>query len=346
MKIIFILGKYNPSRCGISDYVDLLSKELIKNGHIVGIRSFDSLRELRQLARDLEEADLYSIQFAPYAFSKIGFAGNALRLLAKSLEAKSVQVTFHELWIGSYPGSPVKHTVIGWVQKYEILTFLKVTKPSLIYATNSAALHRLRKAGISAAYLYLFGNIPFSQSQISSDQSILKIGFFGTLYDSFPYDLLGERLKSIYRLTKRKIILLRIGRTRESQGLIKLKRMAESRGFDLFETGELSAPEVSKEIQSCSLGISTTPYDVMGKSGATAALLEHRLPILTHDDGDTPQKHLIISKLFDDQIFQLDDVDSPGEIAKYITQPKRKFINGVAYTAEEVLESLELASRS
>ena len=59
MKIIFILGQYNPSRCGISDYVDLLSKELIKNGHIVGIRSFDSLRELRQLARDLEEADLY-----------------------------------------------------------------------------------------------------------------------------------------------------------------------------------------------------------------------------------------------------------------------------------------------
>ena len=142
MKIIFILGKYNPSRCGISDYVDLLSKELIKNGHNVGIRSFDSLRELRQLARDLEEADLYSIQFAPYAFSKIGFAGNALRLLAKTLEPKSVQVTFHELWIGSYPGSPVKHTVIGWVQKYEILTFLKVTKPSLIYATNSAALHR------------------------------------------------------------------------------------------------------------------------------------------------------------------------------------------------------------
>ena len=86
MKIIFILGKYNPSKCGISDYVDLLSKELIKNGHNVGIRSFDSLRELRQLARDLEEAELYRIQFATNAFSKIGFSGNALHLLSIALK--------------------------------------------------------------------------------------------------------------------------------------------------------------------------------------------------------------------------------------------------------------------
>jgi hypothetical protein len=88
MKIIFILGKYNPSRCGISDYVDLLSKELIKYGHIVGIRSFDSLRELSQLARNLEEADLYSIQFAPYAFSKRGLSGRSLFRFAQAIREK------------------------------------------------------------------------------------------------------------------------------------------------------------------------------------------------------------------------------------------------------------------
>ena len=40
------------------------------------------------------------------------------------------------------------------------------------------------------------------------------------------------------------------------------------------------------------MGVSTTSYDVIGKSGATTAMLEHGLPVLAYDDGDTNGKPL------------------------------------------------------
>ena len=42
------------------------------------------------------------------------------------------------------------------------------------------------------------------------------------------------------------------------------------------------------------MGVSTTSYDVIGKSGATTAMLEHGLPVLAYDDGDTPMESLFI----------------------------------------------------
>ena len=338
MKIIFILGKYNPGRCGISDYVDLLSKELIKNGHIVGIRSFDSLRELRQLARDLEEADLYSIQFAPYAFSKIGFAGNALRLLAKSLEAKSVQVTFHELWIGSYPSSPVKHTVIGWVQKREILKFVKLLNPSVAFGTNSAAIDRLKREGVYAQYLYLFGNIPYSPIPAGSTKECFRVAFFGTAYENFPYELLSVRLKRIKKLSKQKIELRIIGRQRDSIGLEKIRSMAQKHGFGISMTNELPPRKISNELQNCSIGVSTTPYDVLGKSGATAAMLEHGLTIYAYDDGDTPKENLFVFKPFKDQIFLINESSHVKKIVQFSQRPRKPFFDGVVHTANNMLK--------
>ena len=129
MKISFIIGTYNPGKCGISDYVDLLSKKLEKLGHTVVKNLIETPNDFVRFSKNLGVADLYSFQFAPYAFSRSGLSGNNLLAIAHALQSKKVQVNFHEIWIGAYPKANLKEKVMGWRQKREILKFLRIVKP-------------------------------------------------------------------------------------------------------------------------------------------------------------------------------------------------------------------------
>ena len=73
-------------------------------------------------------------------------------------------------------------------------------------------------------------------------------------------------------------------------------------------------------------------------SGATAAMLEHGLPVLAYDDGDTSQKNLFITDPFDDQIFLINDDSSVEKLLQFIEKPRKSFFNGVAHTANKMLE--------
>ena len=86
------------------------------------------------------------------------------------------------------------------------------------------------------------------------------------------------------------------------------------------------------------MGVSTTSYDVIGKSGATTAMLEHGLPVLAYDDGDTPMESLFIPDQFKDQIFLINDHSSAEKLIQYIDKPRKSFFDGVAHTANKMLE--------
>ena len=64
MKICFITGQKDSRQTGITDYVELIAKELEKLGY--KIERYFIKKEFRELT-DLPNADVYSIQFAPYA---------------------------------------------------------------------------------------------------------------------------------------------------------------------------------------------------------------------------------------------------------------------------------------
>jgi hypothetical protein len=149
---------------------------------------------------------------------------------------------------------------------------------------------------------------------------------------------LGKRLKEISLALAKEVDLRIIGRQREGAGLSKLKEMAETNNFKTTITGELRAGEISHEFQICSLGISTTPYDILGKSGSTAAMLEHRLPILAYDDGDTPVENLFVSGPFHEQVFLLSEENTSGHLIKFMQKPARSFFDGVSHVGEKMLE--------
>jgi glycosyltransferase involved in cell wall biosynthesis len=341
LKICIISGPHRPGKCGISDYVDLLDNELTNRKYITQRSLIESPNDFFLISKDLPEADFYIIQFAPYSFSSSGYSGNSILQFASALSEKKVIVNFHEIWIGAYPKAKWKESLIGWKQKREILKFLELIKPNKIHSTNAAAIDRLKKEGVNAEFMYLFGNIPYSTKEGSpSNSRNLKVAFFGTLYESFPYELLGHTLSQIAELLSTKIELRIIGRQRDGNSLSKLIKMGEDKTFLVSETKELSPDEISQELQASSIGVSTTPFDIIGKSGATAAMLEHGLPILSYDDGDTPKESLFVSEHFQEQTFLLNDPLNIKRIIEFIKKPKKVFCDGVAHTTDKMLETI------
>jgi len=288
---------------------------------------------------DLPEADLYSIQFAPYAFANNGFPNEILKCLAEKLQNNKVHLNFHEIWVGDYPRASWKEKGIGCLQKNLILGFINKCKPAWITSSNAAALDRLKNAGVPARFLYLFGNIPYSTTfRITTTGQALRIAFFGTPYANFPYEELGNFLSTLSKTYGKKLKIKLIGRQREDAATDRVISLCKENNFLIQRTGELSTDLISEQFQKCSLCVCTTPFDVIGKSSATAAMLEHGLPVLAYDDGDTPQENLFIPDPFKDQIFLINDHSSVEKLLQYIEKPRKSFFDGVAHTANKMLE--------
>ena len=348
MRIALVLGPYQPDACGVSDYARLLGEKLEGKGHSCQRISID--RDLgstfSSLTDNVPEADLISLQFAPYAFSPNGLSGSALLKFGQAVRNRNLQVMFHEIWIGAYPRAPWLERWQGRRQKREILQFLEHAEPKTIYATNCAALDRLKQEGVDANHLYLFGNVPLAppgDDRLPEDHE-LTVAFFGTLYDSFPYPLLSEQLLAVSKTTKQTVRLLILGRHREQGGLKALQDEAEKHDFQLETTGELNPESLSLHLQESALGVSTTPFDIMGKSGATAAMLEHGLTVLAYDDGDTPSGRLFVFERFREQVILLNDPSLPVKLTECMAKPRPTFFDGIEHTAREMLKSLPVNS--
>ena len=338
MKICFISGPYKPGKCGISDYITLLSAKLKNHGHEAQHIAINDGSTLSNIAGNLPPADLYSIQFAPFSFSPNGLSKKRLFCLAKSLRNKNTHINFHEIWIGAYPKAKWKEKTIGLLQKREIVKFINISNPVTITCSNSAAIDRMKQSGIDCKYLYLFGNIPYSKTEQNKASTVLSVAFLGTLYEKFPYDLLAEKLNEISNSLDIPIHIKIIGWQREGEGIKIIQQISQKYRFAISRSGKLPSFKISEEFQNCDLGISTTPYDIIGKSGATAAMLEHGLPVLAFDDGDTPKDKLLIMQEYQDQVFLLNDSSVTQKLFSFLKKPRKTFFDGVAYTAKKMLE--------
>ena len=336
MRICFIAGDKNSGQCGITDYVELLAQQLEKLGH--QIERYFIKKDCEEL-NSLPNADIYSVQFAPFAYANNGMPITILNFLARKFQNKRVHLNFHEIWVGAYPRANWKERGIGWFQKILILGFIKKCKPALITSSNAAAIDRLKNRDIPARFLYLFGNIPYLvTTKVITKGQTLKIAFFGTPYADFPYHKLGDFFSNLSKACGKQLEIVLIGRQRVDGGTNLLLSLCKMNNFLIQTTGELSTNLISEQLQECTLGVSTTPFDVIGKSGATAAMLEHGLPVLTYDDGDTPQESLFIADPFKDQIFLINNDSSVEKILQHIEKPRKPFFNGVADTANKMLE--------
>ena len=338
MKICFLSGPNKPGKCGISDYINLLISEFKNYKSECEHFAINKERTLSDIAHNLPDADIYSFQFAPYAFSPTGLSTKALSDLAKSLKGRNTHVNFHEIWIGAYPNATWKEKIVGWRQKKEIQNFIKIATPNAVTCSNAAVIDRLNNTGSYANYLYLCGGIPYAENNEKRCSKVLQIVFFGTLYETFPYDILAKIIIQISSFLKKSVQINVLGRTRENTGFNKLMHVSQKYGLNISTLGELPSDVISKEFQMSDIGICTTPYDIIGKSSTTATMLEHRLPVLAFDDGDTPKNKLFVMSEFIDQIFLLNEDSTADRMISFLEKPRKSFFDGVAYTAKKMLD--------
>ncbi len=303
MKIAFVTNCLEPGLDGVGDYTSLLAAECERHGHSVAraalndgfattpIESPELLRtpqtqpwsaRVRQARRWLEEfsPDWISLQFVAFGFHPRGLAGETGRRLSNLLSAWPAQVFFHELWVGEESGAAWKHRVLGWMQRRGILKMLNGLDVRLVHTSNATYTHLLRRRGVKAQRLPLFGSLPLPTVGKTEPNTALTFAFFGTLHPVWP----PEPFLSYLRALRRPIALIHAGQI--GSGAALWKRMESSCGsnFQFHTLGALPPQEIADFLAAADFGVATTPWSIVGKSASVAAMLDCGLPVIVNRD--------------------------------------------------------------
>jgi hypothetical protein len=225
--------------------------------------------------------DFVSLQFVCYGFHPRGIDFGLAGRLGEIIGRRPVQIMFHELWIGAEQGAPLKDRLVGNVQRSLLLRLPRVLDARVIHTSNAAYAAMLRERNVTAELLPLFGAIPINGTPPFPRDDTLVLGMFGALPPVWP----PEPLLSLLAGTGRKITLAHIGGIGAGAGLWdKMER--RYRGAVEFKRLGTQSPERIAQFLGAEtdLGIATVPWELAGKSGAVAAMLEHGLPVIVNRD--------------------------------------------------------------
>lgn len=312
MKIAFVTSSLEAGRDGVGDYTRLLAAECarrghavsllaLSDGHVVGERRADTMLRLgakmpwerrERAARDwlaAAGADRVSLQFVCYGFHPRGIDFGLGRRLGRIACGLPVQVMLHELWIGCEEGARLKDRLLGWCQRRTVLGVLGALRLTRVHASNGAYVSLLRSLGIEAVRLPLFGSVPVPDDpaalgELSAgrerDAGELMFGMFGTLHPVWPQEPLLGMLCELGG----KVIVEHAGRIGAGDGV--WRRMVGRYGGQITfrRRGEMPPDGLARWFAGLDFGIAATPWEIIGKSAAVAAMLEHGLPVIVNRD--------------------------------------------------------------
>jgi hypothetical protein len=226
--------------------------------------------------------DLISLQFVCYGFHPRGMDWRLAGRLKTICGQVPVQITFHELWIGSESGAALKDRFIGALQRRGVMSLLEKLRPLLVHTTNPAYVALLKQRGVISRRLPLFGSVPVMEGlpQRVNPINEWKFGIFGSLHPVWPPEPLLERLLA----TGKKIVITHIGNIGRGNALWERMKRDKGGRIDFERVGELPAAGVAKLFAQMDFGIATTPWEIIGKSASVAAMLEHGLPVIVNRD--------------------------------------------------------------
>ena len=346
MKIAFITGSLEAGKTGVGDY-SLLLADACRNKGVTcttlglhdpdvngdeekpdSLRISSALPWKQRLSKakswvELFNPDWISLQFVPYAFHPKGLFRDFLNVFPKILERRKLQVMFHEIWIGEFPGAPWSQRICGSLQKRLVRKLLRATCPRLVNHSCAGAEVRLGRAGIQSKHLPIFGNVPpidkldptrsfdlLSKAGLAlsaeerSDWWIL--GFFGSIHEDWQVESLAPILNAAKQLGKQ-VAILSLGRLGEAKR--KWEKISEHHRDEVLwaKLGELDPQTMSQCLRGLDYGLTSTPWDLVGKSGAIAAMLEHGVPVLVSVEGGTRNAPLVIGDPYRHLIHRTND---------------------------------------
>ncbi|MBL63062.1 MAG: hypothetical protein CMI30_06580 [Opitutae bacterium] len=347
IKVCFVTGSLSAGKTGVGDYSLLLADACRGKGidcSTVGLHDPDvddriqesgSLRlssklpwrqRLHEAREWIERFDpnWISLQFVPYAFHRRGLFRDFLRVFPQFTVDRRLQIMFHEIWIGEFPGAPWTQKVCGALQKRLVRKLLKRTRPEVINHSCAGSEVRLGKAGIKSTHLPIFGNIPLVQTRsktrflellkkaglkISSEdrENWWILGFFGSIHQDWEVETSLAPILAAAKQLKKKVAVLSLGRL--GKAVLKWKEITQFRETEVSwaEIGELEAESMSNALLNLNYGLTSTPWDLVGKSGAIAAMVEHGIPVFVSVAGGTQNAPLVIGDAYRRLIHRVND---------------------------------------
>lgn len=245
--------------------------------------------------------DWVSLQFVPFGFHPKGLCFGLGKTLATINPERPWHIMFHELWLGLARSSSIKHRVWGALQRRLILQLVNTLRPRVVHTQAQPYQVTLQAAGVSAAILPLFGNIPKAKGDawgeilqpllsqnfgkpVSREQVYLA-GVFGGIHLEWNARDAVEALLPLVQRANQRLVLVLMGRNHLSSEMLAALRDKLKDHVVVLDLGERTNAEISKLLQTLDLGLATTPLQLIEKSGSVAAMLEHGLPALvTRDD--------------------------------------------------------------
>lgn len=319
MKIRFLAASLEAQKDGVGDYTARLAAECAELGHDVESIGFNDkhISEIAATAHSLrlpqrlspqERLDAFrqwegssvtpdwaSLQFVPYGFHRKGFVHGWAQALLRMGGGAKQHVFFHEIWIGFRRSAPIKERVVGFLQKRQIRRLMEAIRPRLIHSSNESYTTILGNVGLKASVLPLFGNIPIAETMNESERSaflaklnverrdrVCLAAIFGSIHPAWKPDAILTALIKACSERQKRLVVVSIGRIGAGEGHWQ-KMREDFGGSATFERmGELPPLEISKMLQEFDAGFCLSPFELLGKSGSTAALLDHGLrPIVS-----------------------------------------------------------------
>ncbi|HWA86526.1 MAG TPA: hypothetical protein VG710_09910 [Opitutus sp.] len=355
MKIAFLCSSLAPGRDGVGDYTRQLATACGGLGHVCllvalhdrhtppaagvierpnEVRLSSTLpwpRRAELLAELFRQFDPHwlSWQLVPYGFHAKGILPPGCFRLLEAARPWHNHVMLHELWLGLADRDPLQSRLIGTVQRAKLLTFLRRLRPACLHTTNPAYQIALARAGWPAELLPLFGNIPIAPASpdLAREELLALAGLparlnprvailFGTIHPQWQPEPTLHWLRCAAAHSERPVALLSLGHC-GPHGSRLLARLAHANPEIPIVTGGVQPPDkLSRLLQAADFAIATHPWALIEKSGSTATLLEHGLPVLVPRDEWRP-RHGTFACARDSLLRRLDDL-SPAALDAWL----------------------------
>ncbi len=359
MKLVFLCSSLAPGRDGVGDYVRQLAAACAGLGHVcllvalhdrhlsastAVIQRSDEVRFSAALSWAKREKMLHDLlanfdphwvswQMVPYGFDPKGILPAGFYRLAAAVQRWPNHVMLHELWLGLAQSDRLRPRLVGALQRRKLLLFLRRLRPACLHTTNPAYQLALAHHGWPADLLPLFGNMPVLSVKpyLARAELAELIGpslpaeprwigaIFGTIHPQWKPEQTLAFLRAASTEARRPICLVAFGRA-GAHGDRLLEQLArEKSGIRVFPLGAHAPEKISRFIRASDFGIATHPWALIEKSGTTATLLEHGLPVLVPRDDWHPRHGSIAHTPRDPLLRRLNDL-APGEFPLWLGQ--------------------------
>lgn len=308
---------HQASALSLNDkFVQAAKKEIQCDGET----AFNVLRTpaSSQLSRNFESAagyaddfkpDWLSLQFVIFGYHPKGLPFGIEKHLQHLIAGRRLHIMFHEIWVGITRRSTLKHKIYGFFQQRIIKMLISRLHPSLTTTTNGLYQAVLKSRHIDAEIIPLFSNIPaaprdealirYAENQLgiaAGERSGYFIaGIFGSLYPGASLEKAVIEYMERAAEQNKKFIFIAIGRI-GAEGARAFEQLREQFGemVMFYSFGEQPPQAVSQILGIMDAGISCTPEEHIGKSGAFAAMRLHGLEVFIPQNNFVPEYDTII----------------------------------------------------